>query len=401
MKSLFGYGKTTKAIAKGALWGEKWAIFDDQFTAAGKDDFGNALLPPREFDAAASEVEVASPGFPREHELVRQARHLVSEYDFFSHEMPKNTIFISGTNGKTTTTQMTQFLLADYGAVMGGNVGVPLAELDRKAQIWVLETSSFTLHYTKIARPLIYALLPITPDHISWHGSFEAYEAAKLKPLKMMPRGSVAIVPAKYAATPSYARVVGYEDERDLAQKFGFSLDGVRFKTPFLLDAAMALAIEKILTNAASVARVNEFQIEQHKLEEFLDASGRLWVDDTKATNIDAARVAVARYAGRGLRIIIGGDDKGVSLQPVFDALRAHGRAKVYAIGSNAARVCELAAANGVACEHCGELARAVAAMKRELAAGEVGLLSPACASLDQFSSYAERGEKFKEFVLN
>lgn len=400
MRSLFGYGVTTKAIAKSALWGQKWAIFDDKFTQEGKDEFGNTLLPPSQFDPQISELEVLSPGFNPRHELVTKARHLTSEYDFFAAQMPKNTIFISGTNGKTTTTQMCEFLLKDYGAQMGGNVGKPLATLNPEAQIWILETSSFTLHYTRLARPLIYALLPITPDHLSWHGSFEKYENAKLKPLKMMQKGSLAIVPAKYAKTPSYAKVVGYENEEDLARIFGLDLKKLPFKTPFLLDAALALSVAKVLTNEDLSEKLASFTIEQHKLEEFFDAQNRLWVDDTKATNIDAACVAIKRYKEKFLRIILGGDDKGVDLTPVFEALKTHSNAKIYAIGSNTQKLCDLAQKFAIPCEKCEFLEVAVEKIKAELKAGEVGLLSPACASLDQFSSYAQRGEEFKKFVL-
>ncbi len=397
MKTLFGYGKTTKAIAKSG----GWCIFDDKFTHASKDEFGNDLLPVSEFDAQKSELEVPSPGFPRTHELVQNSKNLISEYDYFLRNTPKNCIWISGTNGKTTTTQMTQHLLASFGSQMGGNVGTPLAELDPQAQIWILETSSFTLHYTKFATPLVYLLLPITPDHISWHGTSEEYVSAKLKPLKMMKKGSIAIVPKCFENTASYARVVGYKNEQDLARIFGFELGEVAFKEPFLLDAALALCAAKILTNHADVGLLNTFRIDSHKLEEFFDTNGRLWVDDTKATNIDAAICALKRYRDKFVRVIVGGDDKGVSLAPLFEAMRELNLAcKVYAIGSNFKRVAELSAHFGVACEPCEFLEFAVNAMKKELKVGEVGLLSPACASLDQFSSYAERGEKFKAFVL-
>ena len=104
-------------------------------------------------------------------------------------------IWISGTNGKTTTTQMLTHLLEKRGAVSGGNIGTPLADLDTEASIWVLESSSFTLHHTHLASPDIYLLLPITPDHLDWHGTPEQYEADKLKPLLTMKEGELALVP--------------------------------------------------------------------------------------------------------------------------------------------------------------------------------------------------------------
>lgn len=455
--SLFGYGKTTRAIAENLCekFG-KFAIFDDKFKEKSEDKFGNLLLNPREFDPQKSQLEIPSPGFPRDHTLIKKARNLQSEYDFFYDAMPKS-VWISGTNGKTTTTQMTQFLLADFGAQMGANVGVPLAELDANARLWILETSSFTLHYTRLAKPEIYALLPISDDHISWHGNFKAYESAKLSVLARMNEGDVAILPQIYAKTPSKALILGYEDEVDLAEKFGINLSEIKFKTPFLLDALMALSIEKILLDRTNYDKINAFKIEENKLEEFYDKFNRLWVNDTKATNIDAVRAALKRYADKKIHLILGGDSKGVSLKPLF-ADFAGLDIEIYAIGSCEEEILNLAKSHKIMAYKCEILENAVnlisknfkksANLKSEISAEnlnslnldtkisarnlpnlkneiskdfekkslnlnsenlnlnsenvkEIALLSPACASLDQFASYAQRGEKFKEFVRN
>ena len=125
-KSLFGYGKTTKALAQ--KFGG-FHIYDDTFKEPKEDEFNNILLNPSYFNPALSELEIMSPGFPPEHKLIKEARNLTSEYDYFYDVSPK-TVWISGTNGKTTTTQMSQHLLAKIGSQMGANVGIPLAELD-------------------------------------------------------------------------------------------------------------------------------------------------------------------------------------------------------------------------------------------------------------------------------
>lgn len=352
---------------------------------------------------------------------------------------------------------MTQFLLADFGAQMGANVGVPLAELDANARLWILETSSFTLHYTRLAKPEIYALLPISDDHISWHGNFKAYESAKLSVLARMNEGDVAILPQIYAKTPSKALILGYEDEVDLAGKFGINLSEIKFKTPFLLDALMALSIEKILLDRTNYDKINAFKIEENKLEEFYDKFNRLWVNDTKATNIDAVRAALKRYADKKIHLILGGDSKGVSLKPLF-ADFAGLDIEIYAIGSCEEEILNLAKSHKITAYKCEILENAVNLisknfkkspnLKSEISAEnlnslnldtkisarnlpnlkseiskdfekkslnlnsenlnlnsenvkEIALLSPACASLDQFASYAQRGEKFKEFVRN
>lgn len=450
--SLFGYGKTTQAIARvlGAKFGG-FDIYDDSFMQRKSDEFGNTLLNPCEFKADESAFEIPSPSFPREHELVKAAKNLISEYDFFYDAMPKS-VWISGTNGKTTTTQMTQHLLKEHGSQMGANVGVPLAELDTNARIWVLETSSFTLHYTRSAKPEIYALLPITADHISWHGSFENYERDKLSVLERLKEGDIAILPKIQAqhklAKGCKGQIIAYEDEFDLADKMGINIDKISFQTPFLMDAVLALSIEKILLDKTSYDKLNAFIIEPNKLEELLDARGRLWVNDTKATNIDAALAALKRYQNKKIHLIIGGDDKGVSLRPLFETMKAL-KIELYAIGTSAEKILALADEFGIKAHKCELLQNAVALIDKNFSApnlsenlkknsvnlkdganllnlknlkddlknanskekanhlnlanlnhNEVALLSPACASLDQFSSYAKRGEVFKKCVF-
>lgn len=450
--SLFGYGKTTQAIARvlGAKFGG-FDIYDDSFMQRKSDEFGNTLLNPCEFKADESAFEIPSPSFPREHELVKAAKNLISEYDFFYDAMPKS-VWISGTNGKTTTTQMTQHLLKEHGSQMGANVGVPLAELDANARIWVLETSSFTLHYTHSAKPEIYALLPITADHISWHGSFENYERDKLSVLERLKEGDIAILPKIQAqhklAKGCKGQIIAYEDEFDLADKMGINTDKISFQTPFLMDAVLALSIEKILLDKTSYDKLNAFIIEPNKIEELLDARGRLWVNDTKATNIDAALAALKRYQNKKIHLIIGGDDKGVSLRPLFETMKAL-KIELYAIGTSAEKILALADEFGIKAHKCELLQNAVALIDKNFSApnlsenlkknsanlkdganllnlknlkddlknanskekanhlnlansnhDEVALLSPACASLDQFSSYAKRGEVFKKCVF-
>ena len=394
IKSLFGYANTTKSIAKSGGWN----IYDDKFKVASSDKYGNALLPIDKFDPNLSELEIPSPGFPPSHKLIKSAKNLISEYDYFRNSTPKS-IWISGTNGKTTTTKMTEHLLRDRGAIMGGNVGIALGDLvGKKAKIWILETSSFTIHYTKFASPDIYTLLPISDDHISWHGSAKEYENAKLKPLSMMREGSVAIVPKCYEKIKSHAKIIGYEDEIDLANKFNIDIGRIDFRVPFLMDAIMALAIENIIFSSLSINLLNKFIIEPHKLEELRDNKGRLWVNDTKATNIDATLQALARYKGEKIHIILGGDDKGVSIKKAIVAAINQG-AKIYAIGSNCDEITKIAKSLNAPVYNAKALDNAVNLIDKMMEKGDVALLSPACASLDQFSSYAQRGDKFKEYI--
>lgn len=396
--SLFGYGKTTQAIAKNLV--NKFGpfdIYDDHFQEENKDEWGNRLLNPKKFDEKLSELEIPSPGFPPNHTLIKKAKNLQSEYDFFYDAMPKS-IWISGTNGKTTTTQMATHLLSHVGAVMGANVGFPLAELDLNAKIWILETSSFTLHYTHTAKPEIYALLPISADHLSWHGNFENYAKDKLSVLERMNECDIAILPEIYAKTPTKAYIISYKDEFDLAQKMNINIEKISFKSPFLLDAVMALSIEKILLDTLNYELLNHFVMEKNKLEELQDNQGRLWVNDTKATNENAVMAALKRYKNKKIHLIIGGDDKGVDLSTLFDFMKDF-NIELYAIGVSTQKMLDYALKANLKAHKCEFLENAVQEISKTLKNNEVALLSPACASLDQFSSYAQRGEKFKEYV--
>ncbi|MGE4296181.1 MAG: UDP-N-acetylmuramoyl-L-alanine--D-glutamate ligase [Campylobacterales bacterium] len=391
--TLFGYGKTNAAIAK--KFGN-CRIYDDKFKQV--ETYGtNTLLPMELFDPAQSELEVPTPGIPPHHPQVSKARNLIGEYDLFADTMPFS-IWISGTNGKTTTTEMIGHLLANRGAVIGGNVGTPVAELDEKAPIWVLETSSFTLHYTNKARPNIYLLLPITPDHITWHGSMEAYEAAKLKPLATMREGELVILPAKYRHVPTKGFAVYYENAADIAAAFGIDLARLKFEGPFLMDAAMALAVTKSLFDTIDYDLINRFVLDPHKIERVTDKKGRLWIDDSKATNYDATLQAVEAFRDKPLHLILGGDDKGADLTPLFDVIDKLD-VQIYAIGANRDKLMQMAEERGIDATLCGFLEVAVAKIDQKLDKNGVGMLSPAAASLDQFSSYKERGEKFKEFI--
>ncbi|MDD3475686.1 MAG: UDP-N-acetylmuramoyl-L-alanine--D-glutamate ligase [Sulfurimonas sp.] len=393
--SLFGYGKTTKALSK--LF-KNPIFYDDKCTKPFADEDGFRVKPASEFNPSYSDLEIPSPGIAPSNALIKRAKNLISEYDCFVNAAPL-AIWISGTNGKTTTTQMMQHLLKDRGSFEGGNIGTPLADLDQNAQIWILETSSFTIHYTNKASPNIYVLLPITPDHLSWHGDMDEYVKAKLKPLSKMREGEVAIIPKAYKdVVKSSAYIIFYEDEKDLAEHFDIDTNRVSFKGAFLMDALLAMAVDKILFDRVDYEKINSFVIDPHRQEELRDSKGRLWVNDTKATNLDATIVAMKRYSGSFVHLILGGDDKGVDLNELFVFLQ-NCNVKIYNIGSNKEKLSELAKKYTVEFELCKNLVDAVEKIDKNLKDDEVALLSPAAASLDEFKSYAHRGDQFKDTI--
>ena len=392
--SLFGYGKTTKAIAKCIPHA---VFYDDKIIASFRDEDGFMVKPSNEFDPHCSDLEICSPGIPPYNPLITKARNLVSEYDYFNASAPLQ-IWISGTNGKTTTTQMMQHLLKDKGSQEGGNIGTPLAELSPHAGMWILETSSFTMHYTKSAKPNIYVLLPLSPDHLSWHGDMDAYIQAKLKPLSMMCEGDIAILPHANKDVITSAKIISYKDEQDIAEYFGIDIHKINFKGAFLADALLAMAVDKILFDRINYAQINAFVIDAHRQEELRDVHNRLWVNDTKATNLDATIAAVKRYKESQIHLILGGDDKGVDLNELFMYLQKT-MVKIYAIGSNKDKLCDLSVAYNISFEKCTHLKDAIIRIDKNLKKDEVALLSPAAASLDEFTSYAHRGNDFKEAV--
>lgn len=392
--SIFGYGTTTKPLAKHI----KNAVFyDDRCKEPYGGENNSFVRPSHEFNPEHSDLEITSPGIPPSNLLIKKAKNLQSEYDYFS-ETPPFKIWISGTNGKTTTTQMMQHLLEDKGSLAGGNIGTPLAELDQSAKIWILETSSFTMHYTNIATPNIYLLLPLSPDHLSWHGSMDAYVKDKLKPLSMMKSTDIAIIPDAYSNTPTRAKLITYKGVEDLASTFNINPSSVTFEGAFLIDALLAMAVDKTLFDRVDYVKMNKFTLDPHRQEELKDSQNRLWVNDTKATNIDATLAALKRYKESAIHLILGGDDKGVELSELFEYLKGK-NIKIYNIGSNKERLSLLAQKYSVTFTTCKNLLEAINTIDSKLKKEEVALLSPAASSLDEFSSYAQRGDIFKSAI--
>ena len=392
--SIFGYGTTTKPLSKHI---PNAVFYDDRCKEPYGGENGSFVRPVSEFDPNFSDLEITSPGIPPSNPLIKKAKNLISEYDFFK-DVQNFKIWISGTNGKTTTTQMMQHLLEDKGSVAGGNIGTPLAELNQESPIWILETSSFTMHYTTQAAPNIYVLLPLSPDHLSWHGSMEAYVEDKLKPLSMMRSIDTAIIPKEYANTPTKAKIISYKDEDDLAEIFHIDKEKLKFKGAFLADALLAMAVDKLVYERVAYEKMNSFELDPHRQEELFDAKGRLWVNDTKATNLDATIAAVKRYEENFIHLILGGDDKGVDLEELFKFLQTK-KLHIYGIGSNKTKLSALAQKHSIPFSMCKNLADAIVHIDVHLKKEEVALLSPAAASLDEFNSYAQRGNEFKEAV--
>lgn len=352
-----------------------------------------------QFDFTSDEETVVSPGIPPHNLLVQNTKNPMSDYDLLLKEN-QYSIWISGTNGKTTTTSMLYHLLKEDGFLCGGNIGTPLAKLQTKNKL-ILETSSFTLHYTSKVKPNIYILLPISPDHLYWHGTMKEYEDAKLKPLSMMAKEDIAIIPCKYKDIKTKAKIYIYKDTLDIANQFNIDISKINFKEPFLQDAVLALVTTSLYNEKLDYQKINSFIQDPHKLEEFKDEFGNLWVDDSKATNIDATIQAIKTYKDNEINLILGGDDKGVDLNPLFEEIKKY-NIKVFTIGKNSDKLIELSnqyKIESVKCDILDKVVEKIIEDKRYKMKNSINLLSPAAASLDQYNSYVHRGEEFKRII--
>jgi UDP-N-acetylmuramoylalanine--D-glutamate ligase len=380
---ILGKGKTAQAIKD--LYSDATMYDDNDIESYNKD---------------SDELTVVSPGIPPFNMLVTGTKNLISEYDLFTNTMPFS-IWISGTNGKTTTTSMMQHILEEQDSQYGGNIGVPLANMDKDKNIWILETSSFTLHYTNKAKPNIYVLLPISDDHASWHGSFEEYEKSKLDPISRLSEGEIVILPSKYKDYKTNGFKICYDTTEDLANSFNINTSLINFDEPYLMDAVLALAISRILYDKVDYAKINTFIQDPHKLEKIYDENNVLWINDSKATNIDATIQALKTYKKNEILLILGGDDKGANLNPLFNTLKEC-KITLYCIGRNANKLESLALSNDILSKKCDTLENAIKIIKKDIKdkKNKIVLLSPAAASFDQFESYAHRGNLYKSLIL-
>jgi len=380
-----------------------------------KNHYNNAIMFDDNdldiFDKQSNKLTVISPGMPPFNELVKNTKNPISDYDLFltKDDLSVNenifSIWISGTNGKTTTTQMCEHILNYKNFKACGNIGLALGDAIKKDyNNLLIESSSYTLHYTLYAKANLYLLLPISDDHLSWHGTFKEYEKSKLKPLDKLKENEIAIVPYKYKNYKTNATLYTYKDSNDLAKQFNININKLNFKEPFLFDAIMAMCVDKILFNNISYEKINLFKTDIHKMEEFAKEKNILYVNDSKGTNVDATIQALKTYKNNNIHIILGGDDKGANLNPLFKELKKH-QIVIYSIGTNTNKLYDMSIKNSILCIKCNTLLNACDKIKEKLQEinnekSTVVLLSPAASSFDQFDSYKKRGDIFKENIL-
>jgi UDP-N-acetylmuramoylalanine--D-glutamate ligase len=349
----------------------------------------------------AVQTVVKSPGIRPSVELIRAARdagkEVVGELEIAWRLLPNDFIAVTGTNGKTTTTALLGEIHRQAGIphAVAGNIGTALSSLvgsiDSDAVV-ICECSSFQLADSTAFSPDCAVLLNVDADHLDWHGSVAAYREAKHLIFANQGPDDVAIVPPDYDRAIA-ARRVEYEpaDSHEVRLRGRHNLENA--------GAARAAARERGIGEAAIASALASFGGVPHRLEEVGVVGGVTYINDSKATNIGSTLVAL-EAVGRGIHVILGGDDaKGEDFGLLRDDLVARARA-AYLIGAAGPRLHD-DLAGSVPLVECGTLDVAVERAAAAAVEGEFVLLSPACASYDQFKNFEERGERFRELVKN
>ena len=342
------------------------------------------------------ELVVKSPGVPGESPLpvAARARRLPvwSEVELGWQLLDRPPLIgVTGTNGKTTTTELLGaiFRAAGRPVEVAGNVGRPLTALDGELErgVWVVcELSSFQLEDVHELACEIAVLINLEPDHLDRHGTFGAYRAAKLRiceraRVKVVPRG-VGFDGVEFAADdplPADPLIPGMHNRENAA-------------------AATVAARAAGIDDAAIAKALRTFPGVPHRLELVAEIDGVRYVNDSKATNTAAARRGIAAYAAEPLHLILGGSIKGESFAELALTLPESVRS-VDLIGEATEELAQALELAGRRCRRAGDLGTAMALASAEAEPGDVVLLSPACASYDQFRDFEERGDHFRRLV--
>ena len=425
---VLGLGVTGASVARVlASWGAEVFGSDDRADVSvpdgieaqtGSHDRAMQRMPD-------ADLVVVSPGLAPHTAVVASALasgvEVCSDIELASRVVNAPVVAVTGTNGKTSTCALIAGALRHAGrdVVSCGNEHEPfLSAVDARpdAEVYVVEASSFALEYTTTLRPRVAVFTNIAPDHLDWHQTFDAYRAAKAKITANQSAGDAFVYPCEQpelaAMAPDGVTRLGFSADRTVDADGAWAdgglakvrigdqitdVEGLRALRdrgrPFVLDGLAAAAAVVYLgagSDAVGLA-FSGFEPRSHRVELVAEAGGVRFVDDSKATNPHAAVAAI-----RGMEhvvLIAGGRGKGLDLRPLAaerDRLRA-----VVALGEAADEVVHALEGSGVTVRVVADMRAAVEVARMLAQPGDVVLLSPACASYDQFRDYAERGREF------
>lgn len=367
---------------------------------------------------------VVSPGVDLNSPMMLAARErkieIISDIDLFIAECTSQIVAITGSNGKSTVTSMLGHILSEVGwsAMTGGNIGKPVLDLlDPAVEVYVLELSSFQLERSRLIPATAAVLLNLSPDHLDQHDDMEAYRAAKARIYgacrhAVFNRDAADLAALIPAGTPATSFGLGVPDDGDLGMQVTSHGECIACGTNLLLSVdEFPLFGRHNLTNAlaalalGSVLRADLHGLAQalkryrglpHRMEIVPTADGVTWIDDSKATNVDAA-IASITSVGDPFVLIAGGEAKGASFEELAHALDGR-KCSAVLVGRDAAAISsaldEICDVTTVA-----NMRDAVATAKTIARSGYTVLLAPACSSHDMFANFAERGEQFAAAV--
>jgi UDP-N-acetylmuramoylalanine--D-glutamate ligase len=403
----------------------------------------DAPLTTGPFSAATltgADLIAISPGVAKNQPAIATAvangAELVGDVELFARALPpdQKLIAVTGTNGKSTVTSLTGALCraAGLSAVVAGNIGDAVLDMLPADGIWpdvfVLELSSFQLETTSSLEPTAATVLNVTDNHLDRYAGIDDYAAAKarifdgggIQVLNRDDARSLAMrIPGRLVQTfgegvPESEEAWGLVDRGPrgaasrAASEMWLARGGALLVPASDLAlvgrhnalnalAALALASSVVKIDRRTLAALAGFEGLPHRMQKVADAGGVLFVDDSKGTTVVATRAALEGL-GRPVVLIAGGDGKGQDFAPLKEAVDKHCRA-VLLIGRDAPMIARALAGTSALVEHAATLDVAVPRALQSATQGDAVLLSPACASLDQFTNYVQRGERFQELV--
>ncbi len=372
---------------------------------------------------------IKSPGVPQSAEVIVEARRrgiqIMGELELGWRMFEAPFVAITGTNGKTTTTELAAHLFRSAGKPVSaaGNVGHPVCEVAIEARSGldvgtvVCECSSYQLEDSVDFSPEVAAFLNLGPDHLDRHGDMESYLQAKLRIFANQGDGDVAILNAddpEVAGSRSLAQTVSFStegapqatitledetvmvDSKPLIEVGEMKIIGRHNVANAMAGAASALAFGLDMEQVA--AGLRSFTPVPHRYEPVAEIEGVIFINDSKATNVDATLAAI-ESSDRPLHLILGGSSKDEPFAPLAAPVGERCRG-IYLVGETADEIGQaLEAADLEIVRYCEDLEAAVSEAAGAAVPGEAVLLSPACASFDQFRSYEDRGDRFRTLV--
>ena len=418
--AVYGLARSGLATAEALLAsGARVTAWDAKEEARAKAPTGTELVDLDEADLGRFDSLIVTPGLPlNRHPIAGRAREagleIIGDVELFARarpELPQHKVVgITGTNGKSTTTALVHHILKTAGVptTMGGNIGLPILAQDPLPEggVYVLELSSYQIDLTQRLNCDIAVLLNITPDHLDRYESFDAYAASKARLFEMQreTEGHAAVIAEDDDQTRAIASRLGAKGFWLRNTLIGVSASdvGAQANLPTLqgphnaqnIACAAAVCRHLGIPYAKIVEGLESYPGLPHRMERVREKEGVLFVNDSKATNPTATAPALAAFPS--IRWILGGQAKTDNLEecaPHFAHVRS-----AYTIGEAGELFARLLASH-MPVTNCETLENALNHAAKDSQAGDTVLLSPACASFDQFKDFEQRGDRFRDLV--